>query len=199
VLYRAAGDALPADPRRAADLLQQALAIDDQFAEAWYLLGRVCDTLAAPDRAREAYLRAKDLDICPLRILEPMNQAVLDAARHTGTPLVDVRKLFEAESRDRIPGGYFMLDHVHPSIAGHRRIADALLDELARQRIVSPREGWQADRDRKAREHLASLSDLYFARGRDRLESLRRWTQGRVDRVHSNTRDAGGPQAADGP
>ena len=169
--------------RRAAELLRRALDIDDQHAGLHFLLGKCLDAMARPHQAREAYIRAKELDVCPLRMLEPMHQAVLDTARQTDTPLVDVRRLVEQRSRDGIPGGYLLTDHVHPSIAGHRLIADALTEELIRQRIVRPTEGWKQHQDKEAAEHLASLGDLYFAKGAQRLESVRGWARGKASMV----------------
>lgn len=175
--------ALGTDPRRAAKRLEQAVAIDDRHAGAYYLLGKCCDAARRPDRAREAYLRAKELDVCPLRMLEPMHEALRRIARRTDTPLVDVRTLFERRSRDGIPGGYLLIDHVHPSIAGHRVIADALTDELIRRGVVRPRGGWRQRQEPRAREHLSSLDAFYFAKGQERLKAVRKWAAGRATLV----------------
>jgi lysophospholipase L1-like esterase len=158
---------------------QEALKIDDQHAGLHYLLGKCYDALGMTDEARASYLQAKELDVCPLRILEPMSQAVVEVAAETDTPLVDVRRLYEERSQFGIPGGYWLIDHVHPSIPGHQLIANALADEIARQAFFHPQPDWQKTRDRRFREHLASLDDLYFAKGEERLARVRRWTQGR--------------------
>ena len=178
---------LGTSPFRALGLLRRAAAIDDQHAGLHYLRARCLDALRRVREAREAFLRAKELDVCPLRILEPMHEALLEIARRSDTPLVDVRKLIEQHSRDGIPGGYLLVDHVHPSVAGHRLIADALTDELIRQGIADPIDGWKQRRDRKADEHLESLGDLYFAKGTQRLELLRQWALGRATWVRPDT------------
>lgn len=170
-----------ADAERAIALLTEAMAIDDQYAALHYLLAKRYDDLGRNDKARASYIRAKELDVCPLRILEPMNEAILDIAsstRKTGTMLVDVRKFYDEHSDAGIPGSYLLVDHVHPSIAGHQLIANLLADELVRCGFLQPVEDWQATRDRRYREHLASLDELYFSKGQERLEMLRRWTQG---------------------
>ncbi|MBN2474046.1 MAG: tetratricopeptide repeat protein [Pirellulales bacterium] len=192
-LVSRAGEVQRTDLRRAVRLLQEAAAIDDQHAGAHYRLAKCYDALGMLDQARESYLQAKELDVCPLRILEPMNQAVLETADRTATPVLDVRKIFEDLSQGGIPGGYLLVDHVHPSIAGHRRIADALTDELTARGIVDPVPGWEKTRDQKAEEHLGSLSDLYFAQGQERLESLRGWTQGKADWERPRGRATGKP------
>ena len=191
-LCREAEALLGSEVRGALDLLEQAAAIDDQYAGLHYSLAKCYDALRMTDHAREAYTRAKELDVCPLRILEPMNDAILGIARRTGTPLVDVWDLFAQRSRDGIPGGYLLIDHVHPTIAGHRLIADALTEELARQGIVRPVEGWEQKRDAKARRHLESLDDFYFAKGKQRLEAVRGWATGQANVVRPKP-DAASP------
>ncbi len=187
-LRREAGRQLGTNPFRAVDLLRRASAIDDQHADLHYLLGRCYDAMGRPEQARRAYIRAKELDVCPLRMLEPMHRIVLDAARRSRAPLLDARKLIERRSRDGIPGGYLLLDHVHPSIPGHRLIADALTEELIGRGIVHPAAGWKRRRYERARRHLASLDDFYFARGQERLEAVRKWAAGRATLVSPQTR-----------
>ncbi len=131
--------------------------------------------------------RAKLQEFCPSRILEPMNEAVIEIADATDTPLVDVRKLFEEQSEGRIPGGYLLVDHVHPSIAGHRLIAEALIDELIRLAVVEPAPNWREEYEQAAREHLDALGDFYFAQGQERLEALRLWTLGKAGQTRLGT------------
>lgn len=171
------------DARAAVELLGQAAAIDDQYAGLQYSLAKCYDALKRTGEAREAYTRAKELDVCPLRILQPMNDAIVAIARRTGTPLVDVWDLFAQRSRDGLVGGYLLIDHVHPTIAGHRLIADALTGELVRRGMVHPVAGWERRRDEKARRHLDSLGDFYFAKGRQRLEAVRGWATGQANVV----------------
>ena len=169
------------DGERSIKLLREALAIDDQHAGLHYELAKELDAMADYRGAYAEYLRAKELDICPLRILEPMNRAILDIGRETGTPVVDVRELIETCSPDAIPGDMYLADHVHPRIAGHRLIADALVDELARQGIVHPQPGWRDKQEQRALDHIASLGYLYFSEGAERLEALRGWAAGRAE------------------
>jgi len=149
------------------------------------------------------------LDLCPLRILEPMNQAILDVARQNHTPLVDVRRLFEGLTDSGIPGGYRLLDHVHPSIPGHQLIANALADEMARLGFVHPVPDWKPRRDRRFQEHFDSLDDFYFSKGEERLDRVQRWTQGQATRTRRSRgrgppadrprRDQGSPSNRQGP
>jgi len=168
------------DVRRAVALLQQALEIDDQHAGAHYLLATWYDALGMADEARQSYVRAKELDVCPLRIIEPMSEAILEIAGETDTPVVDVRAMFAALSAGGIPDGRFLLDHVHPSIRGHQMIAERLTDELIDRGLLEPVSGWEEERSQAFRRHLDSLDNVYFDKGIQRQEMLRRWTQGRA-------------------
>jgi hypothetical protein len=170
--------------------LEQALAIDDQHAGLRYLLAKCYDALGMTDKAREEYLQAKELDICPLRVLEGMNQAVIEVAEQTGTPLVDVRRMFEAISEGGIPDGRYLIDHVHPSIEGHQLIAVAFCEEFIRHGIVDSAAGWKEARKQLFKEHLDSLDSLYFLKGVERLERVRCWTQGKAE--GARPKDVGG-------
>jgi lysophospholipase L1-like esterase len=168
------------DLSQAIGLLEQAARIDDQHAGLQYTLAQCYDARNQIERAREKYLRAKEEDICPLRILEPMSRIVLEVAADTSTPLVDVRAMFEDRSEHRLLGGYLLVDHVHPSIAGHQLIAEAIVGCLEREGLVKLRSDWKKRQDRRFREHLASLPDVYFSRGMEKAERLRRWTHGQA-------------------
>ncbi len=77
----------------------------------------------------------------------------------------------------RIPCNH-LIDHVHPSIEGHRLIADLLTAELIYQGIVDPVSDWQKGQQEQAKRHLDSLGDHYFQLGMKRLDALRLWTMG---------------------
>jgi lysophospholipase L1-like esterase len=175
--------------------LKRAIALDDQHAGIHYTLAECYSDLGRLDEAREEYILAKDLDICPLRILEPMNRAVLDIARATRTPVIDLVAYFEAKSGRGITGYDWLVDHVHPSIIGHQLIANLLVDEMARLGYVHPREGWVAERDRLYRKNLESLDDFYYLMGQKRLGNLRLWSEGRGNRIRAPSSVAGGPLA----
>jgi tetratricopeptide (TPR) repeat protein len=168
------------DRARALALLQEAVAIDDQHAGLRYDLAKCLDAMGLVEDARREYVAAKELDVCSLRILDAMNQIVLDVARDHRIPVVDVRKLIEERSRHGIPGVEWLVDHVHPSIHGYQAIGNELADEIVRMGFMKPESNWRELRDQKYAEHLASLNALYFAKGQQHLEGLTRWAEGRV-------------------
>ncbi len=161
-------------------LLQQALEIDDQHAGLHYLLAENHDAMGDMAGAHREYIAAKENDICPLRILESMNRAVLDTAAATNTPMVDVRHMYDEISEGGIPGGLYLIDHVHPSIEGNELVADLIASQLSVMGIVHPVRNWRERRNAAFQAHLDSLGSLYYARGQQRLEALRLWTQGKA-------------------
>ena len=170
---------MPLGLRKATRLLEQASHLDGQFAGLHYDLAKCYEALGRNDQARQAYQRANDLDVCPLRILEPMNQAVNRVCRQLGVVRIPVRDTFVQRSRNGIPGGFLLVDHVHPSIPGHQSIAELLVDQFVAQSLTEPKLGWKTQREELFREHTETLDDWYYLEGQRRLESLRGWAQGR--------------------
>ena len=115
--------------------LDEAAALDPLYAETQFRRGRALLALGEHDAAKDAFVRAKELDVAPLRALEAMVEAVRRVAAERGAPGVDLPLLLEAESRERfghdILGEEFFLDHVHPDIPVHARIAGVLADAFA--------------------------------------------------------------------
>jgi len=132
--------------RAALETLDTAIAIDPRFAELHYQRGKALLALDRADEAAAAFRRARDEDVCPLRALSPMRETVTEVARDSGAMLVDFDALVEQRALDErgvaIPGEESFLDHVHPTIAGNRALALALIDAMAADRIVQPSTEW---------------------------------------------------------
>lgn len=175
-----AASCLERDPQSAVELLREAIRIDDQFAATFYALGKCHEALGQSGSARAAFQRARELDVCPLRLLQPIERVLERVTAETRTPIIDAHALLERQSRLGILGDDWMLDHVHPSIQGHQIIAGALMDTMARQGWVNPRADWKAKRDKLWPQQLASLGGDYFRAGEVALNGLRAWTQGRA-------------------
>lgn len=187
------------DLQAAIDLYEQACRLDPQHAGAFYNLAQCYEAAGRQADARDAFLQAKELDICPLRILQPMNDAVLQTARQTGTPLVDAQALFEDHSPQGIVGSQWLLDHVHPSIKGHELLADTLAAKLVELHLVQPCADWQSAKRRRYVEHFDALPELYFHEGTQRLAAVRKWARGRASRSRSENANENIPPAADDP
>jgi len=158
----------------ALETLDEALAIDPRFAELHYRRGRALLGLGRYEEAGEALRRARDEDVCPLRALSPMRETLSGVAREKGVTLVDFIDLVEertlAEKGNRIPGQEYFLDHLHPTIAGNRILAVALVRAMIEKGVVQPADTWgeaaiaevasrvEAGLDRKT--HARALANL---------------------------------------
>jgi hypothetical protein len=175
-------------PEQSMETLQAVLQLTPRHAGAWFLLGQA--HLAAGDTqvASNAFVRAKEEDICPLRIIEPIRDAIAEVGAATASPVIPVRRHFEEHSPQGIPGDELLLDHVHPSITGHQMVAELLLESMARQNWLTFASGWKERQKQRYQEHLATLDTPYYARGQEHLDGLRKWTQGRVMKLRGSAK-----------
>ena len=166
-----------------------ALRVDPAHAGVHYVAGQLLLKRGQTDPAIRHLIAARDHDVCPLRATSPIVASVRTIAAEHELPLVDtIRTLDRSGLGDSpLPDGVAdpsaFVDHVHPSVAGHQRIAAALADEFEALGWIQADSGAEARYDQLVREHLAGLDEAYFQRGKQRLESLRRWAAGRSGAV----------------
>ena len=168
------------DLPEAVELIEAALNIDDQYAAAHYELGKCYETLRRDDAARAAFIRARDVDVCPLRMITALEERLFDLSADADVPLLDAHELLESHTSTGILGLPLLCDHVHPSFEGHQMIADALIDLMAEHRWVRPRPNWREEAHAAYRAHFDGLDDMYFLHGQRTLNSVRKWTEGRA-------------------
>ncbi len=138
------------------------------------------------ESARQHLLLAKDNDVCPLRALSSMQKAVGEIARETHVPLLDADQLFSERSAGGLVGNKWLVDHVHPQIEGHQLLAESLTELiLSHGWLAESASDWRASRHERWRTHLSMLGEDYFQRGKQRLEGLMLWTQGRAKKVRT--------------
>jgi len=166
------------DLPRALGLYRQAEAIDPDYALLSFRLARVLDRLGRKAEALGAYLKAKDQDICPLRMVKRHEVILSSVAAETKTPLVDAADVLAARSPDRIPGYDLYLDHLHPGIGGHQKIGQELASQI-RQLGLAPRRAAWSEEDLRAAytQQLDKLGRAYLADGRRRVQWLESWAR----------------------
>jgi lysophospholipase L1-like esterase len=183
-LYDAAGAQLRRGSlgyQRAREFYKRASQIDPLHAGGLYNLAETCDRLQDIAAAKASYLAAKEADVCPLRILQPMNDALLEIAREEEVPVVDALRLFAEQSKEGIPGGDWLIDHVHPTIGGHQLLANQIaLLLIGLGTVNQPDDHWESLRGTRYQEHFESLDPLYFEKGMQRLKGLNDWAAGRA-------------------
>jgi lysophospholipase L1-like esterase len=160
--------------------LKNAVAIDDRDAGLLFMLGACYAHIGRSGEAEKWFIRAKEEDVCPLRILEPMRQAIEGIVLQYEVPYVDVTALIREHTEDGIPGDEWLLDHVHPTISGHQLIADSLYKTIEERGLVNTPDDWESERSRLWQQHMSSLSDVYHAQGVTRLKWLQEWSRGRI-------------------
>ena len=171
------------EPEQRIAILERALSIDPRHAAARFLLAETYALVNRISEAKHAFVRARDEDICPLRMTSRQHDVIRQVAKTSGVPLLDLEHLLALKSPHGILGNNWLLDHVHPSINGHQLIAHALLDKLVTLQLAKPIANWKINQQRHYSSHLDKLTPLYFATGKERLEALLRWTQGRSHRI----------------
>lgn len=160
--------------------LNRAVEIDSHVADVYYSLGQTYDAAEDFSEAKRCYELARDHDICPLRMTSQMHAAIKNVARTNDVQWVDANALFASQSPQGITDHTWLLDHVHPTIEGHRLLAAELFAKMVEMRFVQPSDSWETRRDQLYTEHHESLEFAYFEHGQQRLEGLKFWTEGRA-------------------
>ena len=108
---------------------QQALKIDDTYAETWFRLGRA--QLAAGDftNARASLQKARDLDTLRFRADTRINQIIRQNI--SAAQLLDLEERIAGQSRNGLPGEEFFYEHVHFNFAGNFLVARAYAEAIA--------------------------------------------------------------------
>lgn len=139
--------------------IDRALRTDPRYAAAHYLRGRVLIGKGDTKAARQAFVQAREEDVCPLRAVEAIQETVRAVAVEWRIPVIDFAALVDRESKDGIPGADWFLDHVHPTIAGYQRLARELANELIGLKVASPQPSWTADGFERVARHVVDQID----------------------------------------
>jgi len=130
------------DAQQSLARLREAARLDDGRADLHYLMATSYFALQRFDDAEAAFRLAIDRDICPLRAPTEILQLVEQAAMKNQVPLVDfahiLQDVCQATHGHPLPGREYFLDHVHPTVEGHRLLALALLEAMNLSGMLSP-------------------------------------------------------------
>jgi len=157
---------------------REAEKIDDQHALVAWRIARTLDRLGLFQEAAVAYRKARDLDVCPLRMIEQLDKTLQEVASATGTPLVDAAASIESKSPAGIPGSDWYVDHVHPTLGGHQEIARLVVEQINRQGWVALSRPLNPARLRRhRRRQFRRLGPVFLANGARRVEWLENWAR----------------------
>lgn len=168
-------------PDEALTVLGECIAQDPLYAESHFLRGRALVGTKDYAQALSAFVRARDLDVCPLRCTTPLLERIVKVAQSEDVPLLDFGATLKARmkaegSRTGIPGDESFMDHVHPVIACHQRLAEVLLDRLEEKGFftVSHRID-PTERDKLYARIMNGLDSRFFAEKDLNLAKVLKW------------------------
>ncbi len=130
-----------ADIRQAATDYNQAMQIDDSFAELRFRRGRCVLALNDVAKAQTEFAAARDLDALRFRCDSRLNdiirrQAVGDVA------LADGEDALAAASPDGLPGANFFYEHVHLTLQGNYLLARAIAEKVEKTLTLPENAPW---------------------------------------------------------
>ncbi len=129
-LLAAAKDALATEPAKALAKTGEILTTAPGSATAWFLRGRALAATGDLPAAREAFLKARDLDTMPWRPISATEEAIRRAAETGGAVLCDVAGEFRRQSPQGATGWALADDHVHLSVQGQAAAARTMVGAM---------------------------------------------------------------------
>ena len=153
---------------KAHGLLEACVGTDPMYAMTHYLSGKALLGLGRSREALESFIRAKDLDVCPLRATSPILEVIRrnsgDAASFIPFPNLLVEMPVTGADGSDILGNERFLDHVHPIIQGHQKLAESIFQEIMRLGLVLPTNNLsRQDKDAIYTRVMESLDQTFFA------------------------------------
>ncbi|MEZ5942269.1 MAG: SGNH/GDSL hydrolase family protein [Planctomycetaceae bacterium] len=177
------------DLSAAANVYQQAVGLNPQHAMTSYECGRILEIAGRYDEARPDFIRARDEDICPLRMISELESTMQRISQDMDVPFIDLHEFLEKQTPSHILGDEWLVDHVHPSFDGNQQIGLRLAEEFISRRWASESNiNWREHSLARFKEHFATLDKTYFHRGQRMLQALRGWTRGEADGPHVSTK-----------
>lgn len=144
--------------------------------------------ISEPDPKESAMLltAARDLDLCPLRMTSNLKGVIERVAAEYEKDWIDTDRVFDesvnSEDFSSQRAGLF-LDHVHPTITGHKIISSSILEWMIDRDFLSPADDFAVEFESRSKAHLKTLDFGYFQRGNDRLKSIKLWASGKAIRA----------------
>ncbi|MER3524469.1 MAG: hypothetical protein C4326_10495 [Ignavibacteria bacterium] len=165
-------------------LYRKASLLDTMHAETFFKLARLLYAASRFDEAKEAFLRAKDLDALRFRMSEEFQRDLMRICTERGVALARPDSSFAVHSPHGIVGNELILEHLHPTIAGYFLMAKTWCRTLISSRLLVPQNEWRFDLDTSDVEYLrrSTVSAFDSTVGRLKVELLmRKWPFQRVD------------------
>lgn len=151
-------------PDQTIALWRRAEQIDPRYAQLHYRVGNLLHQQGRYEEAHDAFQRAIDEDVCPLRAPSWIQQMVEEIAVSRRVPLVDFQSVVNgacmATHGHNNPGREYFVDHVHPTVSTHRLLALSLIDVMSQMGVVTNNEIWNDEAVVVASERIDERIDL---------------------------------------
>jgi tetratricopeptide (TPR) repeat protein len=111
----------------------EAAKIDDRYADLQFRLARCYWAVAEYEKARERYIRARELDTLRFRADSRINHIIRDIAGDKtaeGIYLADTTEVFEKNSPYETPGWELFYEHVHLNFKGNYFLAKTIFEQV---------------------------------------------------------------------
>ncbi|MGC8657482.1 MAG: tetratricopeptide repeat protein [Desulfomonilaceae bacterium] len=123
------------DFKSALEILDKLEKTDPLYALTYYVKGKALEGEKLYDQARANFVKAKDLDVCPLRATTPIIEAIQRIAKEQRVSLIKFCGFVDTYASQHgslsgIPGNESFLDHVHPTIELHQALAGLLFKDI---------------------------------------------------------------------
>lgn len=129
------------DSKKAIQLINKLEKEDPSFALTYFLKAKALEAEGIYDEARSNFVKARDLDVCPLRATTPIMETVRQISDNYQVGLIKFSSFVDSYSRKHgsvsgIPGNESFLDHVHPTIELHQALAELLFEKMGKMGLT---------------------------------------------------------------
>jgi len=101
-----------------------------------FYLGKIEYNLGNFNKAKEYFIKAKDLDGLRFRAPEEFNLIIHQlCGKYSKVHLVDTKAAFEKWPADNIIGNELILEHVHPDLLGYAIMSDAFYEAMKMEKL----------------------------------------------------------------
>ena len=180
LLQEALGFAREGRSDQVLDITSQAIKLDPRYADLHYLQGQALLAMGRFREAKAAFERAVEEDVCPLRALPISREIIVEVASQKAVTLVDfvavLEGLLENTVGHSIPGEESFVDHVHPTVGGHRILAAKIVETMIDLGIVTATSSWNDEAILKVASEVESrLTPTYHAQALAKLALTLDW------------------------
>ncbi|MDQ7783805.1 MAG: tetratricopeptide repeat protein [Desulfomonilaceae bacterium] len=161
--------------------LNEAIEQDPQYAETYYWRGKAMLGMGKYEKARDDFVKARDLDVCPLRCITPLKETMREVSGRERVPLIRSYQALADRIKSNgdasgIPGNESFMDHVHPTVEGHQLLAELIAGEMIRGKMAQPaRHLSREEMDALYDKGMKGLDTRFFATKDLNLAKVLRW------------------------